>query len=190
MRRRRRRGRGFGVFVGNRGLGVCWKQGIKECVRSRIRECIGSRGIECLLETENSTTRTWPRTARGALASTPLHLHSSRQRPLVSFLFSSRSSSIVSLCPSDTCSTSLRTTLHHGAWPYCRCWGGASAPVMECPVDEGEAMMVRIPPACTGSCHPSDRPSAYPPLFYTVTGNRGNDGSFPSPAPGLYSSLL
>ena len=77
-----------------------------------------------------------------------------------------------------------------GAWPYCRCWGGASAPVMECPVDEGEAMMVRIPPACTGSCHPSDRPSVYPPLFYTVTGNRGNDGSFPSPAPGLYSSLL
>lgn len=144
----------------------CWKQ--------RIR---------CLLEIENSTTRTWPRTARGALASAPLHLHSSRQRPLVSFLFSSRSSSIVSLCPSDTCSTSLRTTLHHGAWPYCRCWGGVSAPVMECPVDEGEAMMVRIPPACTGSCHPLDRPSAYPPLFYTVTGNRGNDGSFPSPTP-------
>ena len=118
------------------------------------------------------TVNTWLQTSHAARASALLRMTPSTPVALVSFLFSSSNSSIVSLCPSFVPSTSFRTTRQLTSFlTYCKSPREASEQALECPTPERERSRIRILPACTARSHPPNTSSASLLRFYAMRSN-------------------
>lgn len=118
------------------------------------------------------TVNIWLQTSHAARASALLRMTPSTIVALVSFLFSSSNSSIVSLCPSFVPSTSFRTSCHCTPFlTYCTSLREASEQVLECPTPDRERSRIRILPVCIAQSHPPNTSSASLLRFYAMTSN-------------------
>lgn len=118
------------------------------------------------------TVNIWLQTSRAARASALLRMTPSTTVALVSFLFSSSNSSIVSLCPSFVPSTSFRTTCQCIPFlTYCTSLREASEQALECPTPDKERSRIRILPVCIAQSHPPNTSSASLLRFYAMRSN-------------------